>query len=304
MKNKFTKTLLVLFTLLFNFSVSAQSPFVGLSLETVDNSSGTFTGGEVTYRLYAELNSPSAKILQIQGDETRPHLIETTTTFYQDAAAADLQNQVNSLFNTGGLYAAMFPDVPFDSWVTIGDNYSPVTNVATLGDLNWSSFAISAWSFGGTPSSDASIFRVPTDAECLPDANNKILLGQFTTTGVLSGYINLAGLNPDGSAWSESNIPIPQSQISTGVNENQINDLNIYPNPSKDMFNIEFTSSSRQSLEVRIINIIGEVVYTKNLEQFVGEYNKQVDLATYTKGVYFLEIETDNGVINKKLILQ
>ncbi|MAX69423.1 MAG: hypothetical protein CMP60_07060, partial [Flavobacteriales bacterium] len=29
-----------------------------------------------------------------------------------------------------------------------------------------------------------------------------------------------------------------------------------------------------------------------------------VDLSTYTKGVYFLEITTDNGVINKKLILQ
>ena len=42
----------------------------------------------------------------------------------------------------------------------------------------------------------------------------------------------------------------------------------------------------------------------KILIQFVGEYTKQVDLATYTKGVYFLEITTDNGVINKKLILQ
>ena len=32
------------------------STLVGLVLETVDNSSGGFTGGEVTYRLYAELN--------------------------------------------------------------------------------------------------------------------------------------------------------------------------------------------------------------------------------------------------------
>jgi len=40
------------------------------------------------------------------------------------------------------------------------------------------------------------------------------------------------------------------------------------------------------------------------LNEFVGEYTKQVNLSTYTKGVYFLEITTDNGVINKKLILQ
>ena len=40
-----------------------------------------------------------------------------------------------------------------------------------------------------------------------------------------------------------------------------------------------FTSEDVQNLEVRIINVIGEVVYTEDLVQFVGEYTKQVDLA-------------------------
>ena len=83
-----------------------------------------------------------------------------------------------------------------------------------------------------------------------------------------------------------------------------INNLDVYPNPSRDIFNVTFTSEDVQNLEVRIINVIGEVVYTENLNEFVGEYTKQVDLATYTKGVYFLEITTGNGVVNKKLILQ
>ena len=65
-----------------------------------------------------------------------------------------------------------------------------------------------------------------------------------------------------------------------------------------------FTSDDVQDLEVRVLSIVGEVVYTENLEQFVGEYTKAIDLATYTKGVYFLEITTNNGVVNKKLILQ
>ena len=84
-----------------------------------------------------------------------------------------------------------------------------------------------------------------------------------------------------------------------------INNLDVYPNPSRDIFNVTFTSEDVQNLEVRIINVIGEVVYTEDLVQFVGEYTKQVDLAALIlKGVYFLEITTDNGVINKKLILQ
>ena len=67
---------------------------------------------------------------------------------------------------------------------------------------------------------------------------------------------------------------------------------------------MSFTSEDVQDLDVRVINVVGEVVYTENLEQFVGEYTKSLDLATYTKGVYFLEITTNNGIINKKLMLQ
>ena len=82
-----------------------------------------------------------------------------------------------------------------------------------------------------------------------------------------------------------------------------IDNLDVYPNPSRDTFNVSFTSEDAQDLEVRVINVVGEVVYTENLEQFTGEYNKEIDLVTYTKGVYFLEITTENGVVNKKLII-
>ena len=98
--------------------------------------------------------------------------------------------------------------------------------------------------------------------------------------------------------WTQ---PGGSSKIDGGV---AINNLDVYPNPSRDVFNVTFTSDDVQDLEVRVLNIVGEVVYTENLEQFVGEYTKAIDLATYTKGVYFLEITTNDGVVNKKLILQ
>jgi len=83
-----------------------------------------------------------------------------------------------------------------------------------------------------------------------------------------------------------------------------INNLAIYPNPSRDVFNISFTSEQVQDLRIRVLNVIGEVMITENLQQFVGEYTKQINLEENAKGIYFLEIETDNGIINKKLILQ
>ena len=92
--------------------------------------------------------------------------------------------------------------------------------------------------------------------------------------------------------------------ITSDVEEISINNLNIYPNPSKDLFNLTFTSAVKQNLKIRIFNVLGEQLITENLQQFVGEYTKEIDLTNKAKGIYFLEIETDVGVTNKKIILQ
>ena len=50
--------------------------------------------------------------------------------------------------------------------------------------------------------------------------------------------------------------------------------------------------------------MIGEEIISDNLEQFIGEYTKQIDLNNNPKGIYFLEIETDKDVFNTRLIIQ
>jgi L-ribulose-5-phosphate 3-epimerase UlaE len=70
------------------------------------------------------------------------------------------------------------------------------------------------------------------------------------------------------------------------------------------VFNITFSSDKIQDLGIRILNLVGAEVYREDKQQFIGEYTKQINLNKYGKGVYFLEIETNTGIINKKLILQ
>ena len=93
----------------------------------------------------------------------------------------------------------------------------------------------------------------------------------------------------------------PTNRIDLGQS---IKDLDIYPNPSNDIFNISFTSEDVQDLRVRVMNVIGEDLIVEDLQQFVGEYTKKITLGDNVKGIYFLEIATNNSVVNKKLILQ
>ena len=113
--------------------------------------------------------------------------------------------------------------------------------------------------------------------------------------------------DPNGGAYfSLSWTPLvywtqPTSRIEGGT---AIANLDIYPNPSRDLFSISFTSEYVQDLKVRILNVIGEELMADDLQQFVGEYTKQINLKENAKGIYFLEIETNDGMVNKKLILQ
>jgi hypothetical protein len=134
-------------------------------------------------------------------------------------------------------------------------------------------------------------------------------------------YVNKFGLQPgesyraQGRTFCDSNITSYRSWWTSPIFWTQpgsirmnggtaINNLDVYPNPTRDIFNVSFVSEEIQTLSIRVMNIVGEVIYEESLEEFVGEYTKQINLGDYSKGVYFLEINDTNGIINKKIILQ
>jgi len=78
-------------------------------------------------------------------------------------------------------------------------------------------------------------------------------------------------------------------------------DINIYPNPSSNIFNLELNSDSEA--EITVTNVLGEQVYFEST-QSIGEFNTQIDLSDYSKGIYNLTLKTSDGLSNHKLILQ
>lgn len=91
----------------------------------------------------------------------------------------------------------------------------------------------------------------------------------------------------------------------TFINENlsTINSLVCYPNPALENTNVSFELSQTDKVAVKVFNTLGEVVYTVvNEELSQGEYNYSLDLGTYTKGLYFVELTTSKGKQTSKFI--
>ena len=104
----------------------------------------------------------------------------------------------------------------------------------------------------------------------------------------------------DGSGiYSSLNDCEQVCQNISSVNETLIN-VNIYPNPSLNIFNIEFNSDSET--EILVTNVLVEQVYFESTKSN-GAFNTQIDLSNYSKGIYNLTIKTSDGISNHKLIL-
>ena len=109
----------------------------------------------------------------------------------------------------------------------------------------------------------------------------------------------------NGTSWATIfSQPVTYTLGGARLENSSVANLDVYPNPSRDIFNVSFTSEEAQTMTVKVVNMIGEEIFTEELTEFVGQYTQVIDMNTQPKGVYFLEITTSTGGINKKIVLQ
>lgn len=84
--------------------------------------------------------------------------------------------------------------------------------------------------------------------------------------------------------------------IGASVGENEISNLEIYPNPATDIATI----SSENADELVIMNTVGQVIVTINQPQ----NKEQIDVSKFETGIYFIQIKKGEAYRTKKLIVQ
>ncbi|MEA5403862.1 T9SS type A sorting domain-containing protein [Arcicella sp. DC2W] len=99
---------------------------------------------------------------------------------------------------------------------------------------------------------------------------------------------------PSGTILSPSTARI---ELITGTDELGKMGINIFPNPTSDVLNIE---SDGKELDVQLINFVGKVVQ----EQILKGEQKQIDLSRVPSGTYFLHIQKDGRQATFKVLKQ
>lgn len=174
----------------------AGADFQGFSIDEIDGGWGFGT----TYRVYANVDAGD-QLNAVFGDGVDPLSISTTTSFYQHAGGgATVANQTDFMLG-------IFPSLAYDSYVTIGLDNAEGNAMLDIG-IDWTIFESGA----DLETSNGSWFATPDDAQVF-EVNGRVLIGQFTTTGELSGIMNIQGKNSDLTNWQYRGVELPAPGI-------------------------------------------------------------------------------------------
>ena len=89
-------------------------------------------------------------------------------------------------------------------------------------------------------------------------------------------------------------ISSPNGIEATGLT---LNDVFIYPNPAKTFVNIEYNGAP---FDYTVFNNLGQIILFG--KQVINKAT--INLNQFAKGIYFVEVESGNNKIHKKVVLE
>lgn len=113
--------------------------------------------------------------------------------------------------------------------------------------------------------------------------------------------IRISALSDYGNNAFVDNVNVT---VTTGINESAIeNSLNIFPNPAKDAVTVSAKLTNADDVTITVYDVTGRVIYSNELSD-VSNINNKIDVSTFAKGSYILEISTTEENIVRKIVVE
>lgn len=161
---------------------------------------------------------------------------------------------------------------------------------------------------GGPYSDTASLPAIVTQTFNLSDnqcyiftINDSFGDGICCTEG--NGYYNLktqtGQIIAQGSSFEYKEQTAFSINLVAGTNDANLSNINIYPNPVKDILYINSPNPNFLPESYEIYNITGQLIFYKNIQ---SQEDLTVDTSSLSSGVYFIKIKKENQLKNLKFI--
>jgi hypothetical protein len=80
--------------------------------------------------------------------------------------------------------------------------------------------------------------------------------------------------------------------------------ISVIPNPNNGVFELNIQNNEENTdAKLIIVNMIGQVVYSKNMALEAGESTQAISLENINSGVYFVRIQLREKMIERKIVI-
>jgi hypothetical protein len=123
-------------------------------------------------------------------------------------------------------------------------------------------------------------------------------------TGVSGSHVITAKAvdNEDGKTTSAS-VTITVTS-STGITDlNSASSIKVYPNPATDLITLEIpVSTTINNVSYKIVNGQGKVVYNKLIGTISDNYQENINISSFAKGLYIMVLSQDGKITSQQII--
>ena len=125
--------------------------------------------------------------------------------------------------------------------------------------------------------------------------------GAYIGKPVITGNNSYFTLLP----YCYSNLPLCTARIDEGdeTTQNPTDRFNLFPNPTNGQITIQYMGETGHDIHVSVLNMVGQVVYERNVYEFTGELQQDIDLTNLQQGVYMIQLKNGDEVVNKKFVI-
>ena len=129
-------------------------------------------------------------------------------------------------------------------------------------------------------------FRLRCDASA---NNDQVYIDNVVITGCKNGS-SACLADPDVTERLES--------------EKVLSNINLYPNPTSDVLNIDLELTQEANVEFMVIDMTGKSVFVRSLSSNEGSNKMSFDMNDLPAGIYMMNVISGKEMITKRFIIQ
>lgn len=288
-QNKFTPNS----TGLYTFDTWASS------VDTISDTMSSFSA--VTDNVYGRDNGTMSSSYEL-GRSCGGMIVGSYFDVYDTDDLASLSVYMKDNSVPGALIYAMIYEIDDSNdkiYLAQSDDYAITAN-----DLNnWTTI-----SFDDDFSLVPGTYMAAIGSYASPIDTSVIAMAQYTypTTCYIQKNGCLTGTQSFGSWYWLSRAPMIRMNFAvvSSIEENIFEGkISVYPNPTNGILNLDMMGVTPSEYQIKFTNILGEIIYVSS-ENISGIYNDVIDLSSFGKGTYVIQIKNKESVFTDKIVIR